>query len=248
MKLRLEKAGDLKKSIDGISVLVDEAEFVVQENGFSLKATDPSQISMVSFLMPKNSFTEYKSEGEEKIGLDMGYLSQVFGRSNNNDAVELSTNPDKTRLNLKFLGKSTKTFSLPLLDISQNKVPSPKIDFDAELIVLSSLLSDALKDAQLISTHVTIGVTSNTFFVKAESSKGNMKNETEKTEPVIQDFKVKNEAKSMFPLDYLQDMLKATSNDTKISIRLKTDAPIELSYPVGEAKLKYFLAPRIESE
>ena len=49
MELIIEKADVLKRSIDAIAVLIDEAEFEVSEKGLSLKATDPSQISMVDF-------------------------------------------------------------------------------------------------------------------------------------------------------------------------------------------------------
>ena len=51
----------------------------------------------------------------------------------------------------------------------------------------------------------------------------------------------------MFPLDYLQDMLKAASSDTKVSLSLKSSAPVKVSYSIGEASINYFLAPRIEN-
>jgi DNA polymerase III sliding clamp (beta) subunit (PCNA family) len=52
----------------------------------------------------------------------------------------------------------------------------------------------------------------------------------------------------MFPLDYLQDMLKVASSDTEVGVRLKNNAPIEIEYTIGAANIKYLLAPRIESE
>ena len=248
MKLKIDKAGDMKRSIDGISVLVDEAEFIAGAEGLSLKATDPSQISMVEFMMNKSGFQEYKAKEGENIGLDLSYLSQILGRASATDQLEMSTNEEKTRLQLKFTGKSSKSFSMPLLDLSQSKLPNPKIEFDAELKIESSVLTDALKDAQLISNHVTLGVNPDAFYVRAESSKGNLYNETQKSEKSVKDFTAKGSAKSMFPLEYLQDMLKAAGSDTDVTLKLKNDAPLELSYMVGKASLKYFLAPRIESE
>ena len=47
MKLVLDNAVEFKKAIDAISVLIDEAEFIVSKEGLKLKATDPSQVSMI---------------------------------------------------------------------------------------------------------------------------------------------------------------------------------------------------------
>jgi DNA polymerase III sliding clamp (beta) subunit (PCNA family) len=51
----------------------------------------------------------------------------------------------------------------------------------------------------------------------------------------------------MYPVDYLQDMLKVASSDTRVTVFLKSNAPIKLSYSVGDANINYFLAPRIEN-
>ncbi len=41
MRLALEKARDFKKSMEAVSVLVDEAEFVAPPAGLNLRAADP---------------------------------------------------------------------------------------------------------------------------------------------------------------------------------------------------------------
>ena len=41
MELVFEDASLFKKYVDGIAALVDEAEFLIDETGLSLKATDP---------------------------------------------------------------------------------------------------------------------------------------------------------------------------------------------------------------
>ena len=85
ISLVLDNAAEFKRCIDAIAVLIDEAEFVVDENGLSLKATDPSQISMVDFSLPKTAFKSFKADGVAKIGLDLDYLAQVMARSKSSD-------------------------------------------------------------------------------------------------------------------------------------------------------------------
>jgi len=215
MKLVLEKAADFQKSIDAIAVLIDEAEFILDESGLALKATDPSQISMVDFFLEKAAFKEFDVKEKAKIGLDLDYLRQIMSRAKADDELTIELDAEQNKLNVKFKGTSTRKFNLPLIDISSAELPNPKIEFDAEVKLVASVLQDALKDASLISSHVSVGIM--------------------------------EDAMSMFPLDYLQDMMKAAQSATVVQVNLKANAPIEISYEIGKSKIKYFLAPRIES-
>jgi proliferating cell nuclear antigen len=247
MKLVLAKAGDFQKSIEALAVLIDEAEFVLDEKGLALKATDPSQISMVDFLLEKKDFRHFDVKEKAKIGIDLDYLRQIMSRAKPDDELEIELDAEQNRLNVKFSGASVRKFNLPLIDISAAELPNPKIEFDAEAKMLASVLQDALKDASLVSSHVSVGVEGDKFVVKADSSKGNLDSVTEKDKKNLLELNAKKDAMSMFPLDYLQDMLKTALAGTPVLVSLKGNAPIQISYDIGPAHIKYFLAPRIES-
>ena len=248
VELVFEDAGTFKRAIDAIAVLIDEAEFIIDAKGLALKATDPSQISMVDFWLDKSAFKEFKVPGLAKIGLDLNYLSQIMARAKSKETIELALDKDASRLNIAFKGDGTRRFSVPLIDISASELPSPKIEFDAEITLASGALQDSLKDARLISSHVSIGTDGEKFFVKAHSSKGTLNNELSKKDKSVKEIKARKEALSMFPLDYLQNMIKAADSGTDVKIHLKSSAPIKISYSIGAASITYFLAPRIESE
>jgi proliferating cell nuclear antigen len=246
MQLILKNADVFKKSIEAVSVLIDEAEIIVNDSGLELKATDPSQISMVDFTFPKKAFEKFETE-ETRLGLDLDYLNQVLSRASLGDKLVLSIDEKKAFLIVTFQGTGERNFQVPLIDISSNDVPNPKIDFDAELKISSSLLKEAFKDAALISTHITIGVDDKKFFVKANSSKGNLSEETPENKDTLSEMKVKKECQSMFPLDYLQDMIKVADSKEPVEISIKSNAPIKIAYNIGDARITYFLAPRIET-
>lgn len=248
MKIVFENAGDFQKCIEAIAVLIDEAEFIFDEDKISLKATDPSQISMVDFVMEKKSLKEYSVKEKTKLGIDLSYFSQILGRAKAKDSLTLELDSSNSRLNVTFEGASKRHFQIPLIDISSAELPNPKIEFDAELKIKAGVLQDALKDASLISTHVSLGAGTDSFTVKADSSKGNLNNVTKKDGKNLVELKASKDAKSMFPLDYLQDMLRAAGSDCDIEVKLKANAPVQINYKIGEASLQYFLAPRIEGE
>lgn len=248
MKLVFADAGVFKKFVDGIAVLVDEAEFIIDEKGMSLKATDPSQISLVDFELPKSAFKEFSAEQPAKIGVDLNYFNQVFGRAKSSDSVELSVSQDASKLAVVFSGGATRKFLVPLLDLTTSELPTPKIDFDAEVKVKAEGLQESFKDAGLISTHIILAVEGGSFVLRANSSKGNLENIYSQNDKSLVSIKAKEDCRSMFPLDYLVSIVKAASGDTEVTVRLKANAPVEVEYSVGGARLRYFLAPRIEDE
>ncbi|MFA4907230.1 MAG: proliferating cell nuclear antigen (pcna) [archaeon] len=247
MELVLENAQDFRRSIDAISVLIDEAEFVIDEKSLSLKATDPSQISLVDYSLPKSAFKQYKVDETRKIGVDLDYLAQIVSRAKPKDELQLSLDEDGSRLNLVFKGESVRRFSIPLIDVSSSDIPAPKIDFDASVKISADVLQDGLKDAALVSTHITVGVSDRDFYLRASSSKGELNHVVSKKDKALVELSVKKECNAMFPLDYLSDMLKAASANSHVELELKSNAPIRVSYSVGQAKITYFLAPRIEN-
>ncbi|MFA5125515.1 MAG: proliferating cell nuclear antigen (pcna) [archaeon] len=247
MELVLKSADVFRKSMEAISVLIDEAELVVSSNGLELKATDPSQISMVDFSLPKKAFSRFEAV-DTRLGLDLDYLNQVLSRAQASDELVLSLDEKKAFLIVTFKGSAERSFQVPLIDISSSDTPNPRIEFDSELIISASFLQNAFKDAALISSHVVLGCNEEKFFIKANSSKGNLNEEIKQNKDSLPELRVKRECKSMFPLDYLQDMLKVASSDTKVDLFIKSNAPVRISYLIGDASISYFLAPRIESQ
>ncbi len=248
MMLVFEDASLFKRYVDGLGALVDEAEFKFDAAGLSLKATDPSQISLVDFSLPKKAFRKLDFSEGTKLGVDLNYFGQIMGRAKSGDALELSIEEGQSKLLVVFTGNARRSFSIPLLDISSQDLPLPRIDFDAEVKVKADALQDSFKDAGLISTHIVLSIQKDAFVVKANSSKGNLENIYSKKDKSVVSLKGTEETRAMFPLDYLAGIIKAASPDTEVTLKLKSSAPVEISYSVGEAKFVYFLAPRIESE
>jgi len=249
MKMVLEKATEFQKSIEAISALIDEAEFVANETGLSLKAADPSQIAMVDYFIERKAFKEFDVKEKTKIGVDLDYLRQIMSRAGAGNQLTLETIKDNTVLSVLFEGESRRKFEVPLLDLASTigELPNPQIAETQKAMVRASILLDGLKDASLVSSHASIGIEGNKLAIKASGSKGNFDLGIEKDNKHLVELSSTEEGTSNFPIDYLQDILKGTYGDTLVSIRMKKDSPIEISYSIGQAEIKYFLAPRIEA-
>jgi len=248
IKLVIKDAKEFYKCIDAIGVLINEGLFTIDKEKFFLRATDPSQISLVDFVMPKSAFEEFIADiGQESgnkisFGININNLLQILSHSSTDDKLSIEIKEGKPTILIELLGKSKRSFTIPLIDVSDQQHPLPNIPFDVTVQLTSDQLLGGIKDAALFSSHLTFKVGDEKFVLETQSSKGKFKQEIEGGEVAISGQK----AKAMFPLDYLQNMIKNSKGT--ITIKLKDDMPIELSYTIGSAAVRYYLAPRVDSE
>lgn len=243
--ITMDDARIFKNCIDAIVTLIDEGELDIDKEGIKLRSMDPSQIAMVDFFLPAHAFKEYKLEKGVKIGLNFEDISRVLGRVRAGESVTLSLKD--SRLELVFRGKTTRRFNMPLIDIGASVPNEPKIPFETTIKIQANELKEALKDASLVSAHVTLEAEPDKFTISSSSDRGEVNIEIKKDEDAILDFQVKTPAKAMFPLEYMNDLLKGSDSSSILTLNLKKDAPLKLNYAIGEANITYFLAPRIES-
>ncbi|MFA5077545.1 MAG: proliferating cell nuclear antigen (pcna) [Candidatus Micrarchaeia archaeon] len=247
MKIIVGDAPAFKSSVDAITSLVEEGVFEISKSGLYLKAMDPSQISMVSFAMPKEAFVEFSVEEERKIGLDIGQLSSVLARGGRGDRVELGA--EDGRFVIRFIGeKKKRTFKIPILDIGEGMQKEPKIEFNNLVRINADAFREVLKDAKLVSSHIRLALSPGAFIAEVKGDSGDVHEEFEKDSNEIAEIKATGSMKATFPLQYLEDITKASPSSEVITVHIETDRPLKIEYKIGGASVKYYLAPRIESD
>ncbi len=248
IKLVIKDVKEFYKSIDAIGVLINEGLFTIDKEKFYLRATDPSQVSLVDFVMPKEAFDEFivdmDKDSEEKIsfGINISNILQILAHSNADDKLSLEIQEGKPTLLIQLLGKSKRTFVIPLIDVSDQQHPLPQIQFDVTVQISTEQLIAGIKDAGLFSSYLMFEINENKFTISTQSSKGHFKQEIESDNITITGTK----AKAMYPLDYLQNMIKNSKGN--MTLKIKDDMPLEISYTIGNSAIRYYLAPRVDSE
>jgi proliferating cell nuclear antigen len=172
-------------------------------------------------------------------------MSKILSRSRGKDRLMMML--DENKLVLEFIGDDKRNFKLPLIDVQEGMQKEPKIEFDAVVKIKAGQLKEILGDAALLSSHVVLEASNKGFFVEVHGDSGDLRVEREKTGEATQNIDVKKDSRATFPLQFLGDMVKACPDDEVLSLNLKTNAPIKVEYDIKDAKLVYYLAPRIET-
>ncbi|OYT32170.1 MAG: proliferating cell nuclear antigen (pcna) [Thermofilum sp. ex4484_79] len=234
--------------IESLSALIDEANFIATAEGLMLRALDPSRIAMVDLYIPRDAFEEYEIEGDSvRIGVNFDDLNKIIKRSKSDERVVFETTDG--RLKISFIGRAERSFSLPLLDVVGEELPSPKVTFNVMAKMLSDALRDVLKDAELVSDTIKFIAEENVFIVQAKSDKGEVEAKFSLEAGSLLEYEVKEASTALYGLGYLTDIVGKAYRVSDIStIEFSTNKPLLLTFEIAAGgTLKYYLAPRMEA-
>ncbi len=245
MKATISEAKLLKSSIEAISNIIDEAGIIVSQQGMSLRAMDPAHVAFVDLEIYKEAFEEYSVEEELTLGLDLDRLNTILKRAGSGDRITLSTE-DSSVLKIEIKNASTRKFELPLIEISEEEIKLPQLEFPAVVELDPKILTEGIKDAEIVSDNIIFRADSENFYISAKGDLGNVEVKVSKEDTI--DFNVSEECRSMFSIEYLKDMMKASDIARTARLYFGTDIPLKLEFIAPDAKLSFLLAPRVESE
>ena len=247
MKLVLADPTMLKDSITVLSDLVNEARFKLTRDGVELVAMDPANVAMVIFKLLSSSFTEYDIDKDQEMAINLASLKQVLRRSNASDIISLEVGSDN-KLQIQLKGSTTRTFSLPLIELEEREQRIPNLKFPVSVSMKSSVLNDAISDADVVAESVTFAAEPEKFVIAAEGDLSKAQIEMKGDSAKIKS-ETSAKVKSKYSIEYLKKMISAGKLSDEVSIFFNQDYPLKLEYKVVDKLLMSFiLAPRVEND
>ncbi len=247
-KIKFADAKFWRNISEALSSLVDEGSFTVSPTGIKMRAMDPSHIAMVDFELPSEAFQQYECSKEVKIGLNLDEMVKIMRRAGSGDALELSTEETLDRLHIKFIGKAVRRFSLSLIDIQAENIPTPNIDFKSTVTMTTDTLRQAIEDAEIISDHIKLLMEGETLILKASGDTGEVEIKLTKDNDSVLSVNSRENSTATYSLEYLNDIMKGASTSNIVELSFSTNMPIKLMFPIEKGGITYYLAPRVEAE
>ncbi len=239
------KAEVLKEMVDVVSTLVDEAKLNVGKDSVSVKAVDPAHVAMVDLALDRGAFEAYKAE-ETELGLDMDKMKEILRLAKAGEVISIAHDEDKNRL-VVTVGNTTRRMSLvDTAGMSDPKVPS--LNLPVKLVVRTDELRQAIRASESVSDHIALKASPEGFEVVSEGDTDTVSHMVPKD--LLEELSAKDAVRSLFPLDYFSNMVKAISTAPTVTLYLGTDYPVRMEFKIaaGKGEVKYLLAPRIESD
>ena len=238
------RADVLKEVVNVVSTLVDEAKFTVNADGLTNRAVDPAHIAMVDLTLAKDAFEEFKAD-ESEIGLDIDKLSQFLKLAHSNEVVDLKHDEEKRRLNI-VIGDITRRMSLiDTTGMSDPKVPN--LNLPATVTLKVDDLVQGIKASETVSDHIALVASPEGFEMTCEGDMDQV--QWKKAKKDLEGLETPSSVRSLFPLEYFANMLRAVSAGVAVTMHLGNDYPVKVEFKIagGKGEVRYLLAPRIES-
>ncbi len=248
MRLVIADSSLLKDSISVISDLVNEARFKITRDGLELVAMDPANVAMVVFKLLSSCFVEYELDKSMEIALNLTSLKQILRRSSPNDIVSLELTEDN-KLKVQFKGTTTRTFSLPLIEIDEKEQRVPNLEFPVSINTSSSILNDAISDADVVAESVTFAAEAEKFTIEAEGDVSKALIEIKHGDKTSIKSDTSANVRSKYSLEYLKKMMAGSKLASDVNIYFNQNYPLKLEYKVvDKLLLSFILAPRVEND
>jgi len=198
----------------------------------SVKAVDPANVAMITLNLKSAAFEEFTAtEGE--LGVDLKRLTDILGMAEKAEIVEIELDEESHKL---VIGMSGLTYKISLLDPAS-----------ISIVLSGNDLKRAVKAAEKVSDHMCMGVDGEIFYLEAEGDSDRMRLDITKDQLIGLE---PGDARSLFSLDYLSDMVKSAGKANEVTIELGKDFPTMIKFQIadGNGEVNYLLAPRIESD
>lgn len=240
MLLKLENPTLLSRVIEIISELVTEVRLKVNENGMSIVAIDPANVSMVGFKLPKKSFSQFEV-GSEVLGINLDSLKRILKRCGINSSLVLEKK--ENMLNIQIHDRIRRNFNLSLIDIDSEDKEMPNLEFSSKVEINSIDLIDSVEDCAVVADACSFIVKDGKFIIEARGLNSAM-SEFSGDEATI----TAENCRSRYSLEYLQKFMKGAKLCDKTILNFANDHPLKVELKTENMDLTFILAPRVETE
>jgi proliferating cell nuclear antigen len=235
----------LKELVDVVSVLVDEAKFTASKTKLTVKAVDPAHVAMVDVTLKKDAFEEYAAT-ETELGVDLDKVKEVLKLTKPGDIIHMEHDEEKNQLMFKVGNITRKMALVDPAGMSDPKVPN--LNLPVKIVVRTDEIRQGIRASESISDHIALIAGPDLFEMVAEGDTDHVNLKLPKD--ALEELECKEAARSLFPLDYFSNMVKALQTAPRLTMHMGNDYPVQMEFSIasGKGEGQYLLAPRIESE
>jgi proliferating cell nuclear antigen len=223
--------------------------------GVILKEVNKTGKILIYMRLDADKFDVYKYNYHKKkltLGIDINNLLKCLKCMSNFDTMTWLVDDDDINKLIVILEsterKEKKTFKLNLMDIEEETYDISPIEFPYSIILPSQDFHKYCKDMSTSTEKIEIKATSNKLFFSGKGEIGNIDFEVGETNcglSIISTTNNTNEiVQGLFELKFLLIFTKCTNLCNQVTLFLKNDYPIILTYQIASlGEIKLVLSP-----
>ena len=222
---------------------------------FFIQGMDKSHVCLFNIQINKNWFSSYEATVPMNVTIDSNSLYTILSRSQENNTLVITADISNDCLNIELLSSTDNTpavkndfnryFQLPVLDLEQDTLMVPTIEYDADFSLNTKQLYELTSQLILFGEILEITCSENGIHLNTSGEHGKMTVDI----PIddLSEFTISEgeELQLSYSLNYIHKMCLTTKLSKDIEISISNDYPIRLKYDLGdESYVVFFVAPK----
>jgi proliferating cell nuclear antigen len=246
-----------------LRLFTDHVSLICNADGVKMQCMDNAHVAIVELKLSSDWFDFYTiSEGETiTIGFNATFLHRILSSRDKNQHTRLLyllEDEDKLIVHLtcgEDVSSSSsakphfdKHFELPLMDIEEEGLCIPEVDYTADLCMLSSQFSGIITQLKLFGDTMEVRC-SETIITLASNSQEQGKMIVEIGINDLSEFVIDEGADLTlsFSLTYLKNICAYNKISENVRIQFSDSFPMKIEFSLGEnGSLVFHLAPKID--
>ena len=249
VEIKTVQSNAIRILFEALKDILTDVNLQISQEGLKIISMDGSKQAVVNLKLEANKFEKFHCKNSIRAGLNMTSLYKIIKSIKNSDIITFYILSDSsTKLHIEIENKEKKTnilTVLKLLDIDEDILDIPNIEFDTVKTMPSNDFQSYIRELSIITNKITLESQKNTFSLSGEGDFAETKINVGDSNNL--DIKPEIYAKGTFYIKYLLLFTKSTNLCTTVEIYLKNKFPLILVYNVANlGKLQYCLAPLVE--
>lgn len=234
---------------ESLKDILTDINIHISASGLKIVSMDGSKNAIVHIKLLASQFEKFYCEASTELGINVLSFFKILKSVKNNDVISLAVKKSNdSKLIIKIENKEKQTIitsELKLLDINENLLHIPNIDYDSVITMPSTDFQNYIRDLSVISNELIIKTDENSITFETE---GDFATQSIKINQQITSLQLNKWSNTInkFNLKYLLLFTKSSNLCNTIELYLKSNFPIIILYNVANlGQLKFCLAPKL---
>lgn len=254
---RLVQGNLLKKVLEALKDLLNEATWDCTNSGIELQAMDTSHVALVSLSLKSDRFDKFLCDRQLSMGMNLTSMSKIFRCAANDDIITIKGQAQADTVTFVFESPNhdkIANYEMKLMNLDQEHLGIPETDYAVVVKLPSSEFQRIIKDLSQFGESVVISCTREgvRFVVAGDIGTGNIMlaqtaNVVKEEEAVT--IEMQEPVTLTFACRYLNLFTKASCLAPTVKLLMSANVPLVVEYQIGNiGHIRYYLAPKIEDD
>lgn len=264
MKLTIENKTKLEMFVALFQLLKNWGSYLslqFEPDKLYIQTMDKSHICLSSIIIKEPWFSEYNVSEATQITVDASSFAIMMGYALKHNRLQIvynDTGMDKlcincingenegTNVNVKVKDNFDHFFELPLMDVENETLLIPEVDYDVEFSMDAKKFGELISELMVFGSDLNIICSEDTLELNASGDSGKLKVDI----PIdsLNEFAISEGEKLdiLFSLNHIGKMCLSSKLGAEINVGISSEYPMSLKYNLGEdSSVAFYIAPKI---